>query len=269
MRRPAELTVGRLLQGRLIHKRAQARIGAALQEQGDELRLVAARRLLQRGEAVGPACVDRHAEIEQERHGLAASVGRPSPEDGRLGRPQQPGGVGMLGRDAPGGDAVAGETGAQQLVERLGSTSRAELGEQLGQVGPTAAHGDAVRRAARAIEGRLEVGALLHEQPHHLRRRLAAHGPLQRVLALAPLPRAALEQHPGRAHAAALARRGRGPSRHGPARRRRAGAPGRPGPRRRRRRAASARRRDRRRPPAACARRPGARRCARRGRPSG
>ena len=65
---------------------------------------------------------------------------------------------------------------------------------------------DRVRRAPGAVERRLEVGAVLDEQPHHLRRGVPAHGPLQRVLALAPVRRAAREQHPRRVQPSALRR---------------------------------------------------------------
>ena len=249
--RPAELAVGRLVGDGAVARRSLVRVGAAREEQGDEVRVLARGRLLQRREAGGPAGIDGHAEVEQDLHGVAAAAGRQAAEDVRLGAAQQPRRVGVLGGEVTRGRPVAGQARADQRVERLGAAPRAERGEQVGEVWPAAAHGEAVGRATAAVEGRLEVRAVLDEQPHHLRRRLGVHGPLQRVLALAPVAGAALEQHPRRAQPSALRRVGQRHRADEPRRPRRAAAPGRPGRRRRPRRAAIGRRRGLHRPRAA------------------
>ncbi len=206
--RPAELAVGRLVGDGAVARRSLVRVGAAREEQGDEVRVLARGRLLQRREAGGPAGIDGHAEVEQDLHGVAAAAGRQAAQDVRLGAAQQPRRVGVLGGEVTRGRPVAGQAGADQRVERLGAAPRAQRREELGEVWPAAAHGEAVGRATAAVEGRLEVRAVLDEQPHHLRRRLGVHGPLQRVLALAPVGGAALEQHPRRAQPSALRRVG-------------------------------------------------------------
>ena len=111
----------------------------------------------------------------------------------------------MLGRHAPGASRRRrrGRRPAARRAARRGAARPARRAARPGRAGRCA------RRRRRAC------GPCRRTTPRGRRRapraaapsaagRLGAHGPLQRVLALAPLPRAALEQHPRRAQAAAL-----------------------------------------------------------------
>ena len=174
--------------------RAPVRVGAALEQQRDGLRVAHPAGLVQRRPAAEAARLERDAEVEQDRH----RAGPPVP--GRLGQRAGAAGAQQLQRRGiRGGEplrrgAVAAEARAGQRVERPDPRLGAELAQRLRQVAATLADRVSVRRAAAAVVVGLEVGARRREQADRPGRLARADRPVQREAPLAAVGGQVLEQ---------------------------------------------------------------------------
>ena len=128
------------------HQRGGAAVGlarrvrAAGEQRRDDVAVAPPRGVVQRRAAALARAADRDAELEQDLHRLAPALGRRLVQRlGELG-PHALGPRGVSRRQLERPVAVAGEREPDQLVDRPDLAPRAELGQQLADVGRPIRH---------------------------------------------------------------------------------------------------------------------------------